>query len=130
MKNKILEFTDLTTWQESHKLVLLIYRYTKNFPKEEIYSLMSQLRRASISVTSNIAEGFGRYSYNEKKRFYYLALGSLVEVQNEILIAKNLAYLKATEYKEIESQVITGIKLLKGLINKTKKILNSPVSSL
>jgi len=67
MNNKnIKTFTDLVVWQEAHELVLAIYKITKNFPKEEMYGLVSQMRRAVISVTSNIAEGFSRRSYKEK----------------------------------------------------------------
>ena len=66
MNKKIKDFTDLTTWQESHKLVLMIYKVTGNFPKKETFSLVDQMRRAATSVTSNIAEGFGRQTYKEK----------------------------------------------------------------
>ncbi len=68
---KIKTFTDLKAWQEGHKLVILIYKIIKLFPKEETYSLVDQMRRAATSVTSNIAEGFGRHSYKEKIQFYY-----------------------------------------------------------
>lgn len=66
MNNKIKEFTDLLAWQEGHKLVILIYAITKTFPKQELYSLIDQMRRAVASITSNIAEGFGRQGYKEK----------------------------------------------------------------
>jgi len=77
-RGKIEEFTDLIVWQEGHKLVLQIYKITKLFPKEETYSLTDQMRRAAVSVTSNIAEGFGRQGMKEKVQFYFLAKGSLV----------------------------------------------------
>ena len=64
-------FTDLFAWKEGHSLVLLIYQHTKEFPKEELYGLVSQMRRCSVSITSNIAEGFGRLSYKEKAKFYF-----------------------------------------------------------
>jgi len=72
MGQKILVFTDLLVWQKAHELVLEIYKLTNTFPKSEIFGLTSQLRRASVSITSNIAEGFGRHSFAEKIQFYFL----------------------------------------------------------
>lgn len=83
--NKIREFTDLKVWQEGHKLVLIIYKLTNEFPKEERYSLIDQLRRCVISITSNIAEGFGRHSYKEKIQFYYQSQGSLTELKTKFI---------------------------------------------
>lgn len=117
---KIKEFTDLIAWQESHKLVVLIYKITKNFPREETYSLTDQLRRAATSVTSNIAEGFGRQTYKEKVQFYYLSQGSITEIKNQLLIAKYVGYLKPNQFDELIAQVILAHKLLIGLIKKSK----------
>jgi four helix bundle protein len=78
---KIKEFTDLIAWQEAHKLVLQIYELTKEFPKDELFGLTSQIRRSAISITSNIAEGFGRQKYGEKIQFYYIAQGSITELK-------------------------------------------------
>ena len=78
MNGKIKDFKDLNSWQEAHKLVIMIYEKTKIFPREEMFGLTNQMRRAAISVTSNIAEGFGRQGYKEKIQFYYLAQGSLI----------------------------------------------------
>ena len=118
--NKIQSFTDLLVWQESHKLVLMIYQATKNFPKEELFGLTSQLRRAVVSITSNIAEGFSRQGYKEKLQFYYMALGSLTESQNQLLIAKDLNYLEQIEFNKIAEQSISVHKLLNGFVAKTK----------
>ncbi len=85
---KIRSFTDLNAWKEGHKLVLEIYKFTQKFPKEEQFGLTNQLRRAVVSFTSNIAEGFSRNSYKEKLQFYSMALGSLTEVQNQLLVGK------------------------------------------
>lgn len=91
--SKIKSFTDLNTWKEAHKLVLLIYKITKQFPHEEQFGLTNQIRRAVVSITSNIAEGFSRSSYKEKSQFYSISLGSLTEVQNQLLIARDLKYI-------------------------------------
>lgn len=72
--NTIKSFTDLYAWQHSHKLVLSIYNFTKYFPKEELFGLTNQLRRCAVSITSNIAEGFGRASKKEKKQFYCIGI--------------------------------------------------------
>lgn len=73
MQKKIKSFTDLRAWREGHKLVLMIYKETENFPSKEIFSLTNQMRRAAISITSNIAEGFSRNTAKEKYQFYSMA---------------------------------------------------------
>ncbi len=85
---KLKSFTDLNAWKEGHKLVLMIYSTTKLFPKEEMFGLISQMRRCAISITSNIAEGFSRQSYKEKLQFYSMSLGSVTELQNQLLVGK------------------------------------------
>ena len=119
-KEKIKNFIDLRTWQEAHKLVLMIYDSTKNFPKEEIYGLTSQIRRAAVSVTSNIAEGFSRFSYKEKIQFYYIANSSVTESQNQLIIAKDLGYLKQEEFNKIYNQSIDVHKLLNSIIKSSR----------
>ncbi len=121
--NKIKTFTDLKTWQETHKLVLIIYKITKDFPKEELFGLVSQIRRAAVSITSNIAEGFSRQSYKEKLQFYYIAISSLTELQNQLLIARDVGYLKKDDFDQIVEQIITAHKLLNGFITKTKTFI-------
>jgi len=120
--NKIRYFTDLNAWKEGHKLVLLIYKTTKNFPKDEQFGLTSQIRRAAVSITSNVAEGFSRQSYKEKTQFYAMALGSLTEVQNQLLIAKDVSYLSENDFNEIGEQAIIAHKLINGLIKRSKQI--------
>lgn len=120
---KIREFTDLKVWQEAHKLIILIYKETKNFPREEIFSLTNQMRRASISISSNIAEGFGRQSYKEKIQFYYLAHGSLVELKNQLFIARDISYMTMLIFDNLTKQVAQVQKLLQGLISKSKTFL-------
>lgn len=124
-KTKIKSFTDLNAWRESHKLAIIIYKTTKTFPKEEVYSLVDQMRRAAISITSNIAEGFGRQTYKEKIQFYYIAQGSLIELKNQLLLARDIEYLSSKYFNEIAEQANCAHKLLQGLIKKSKEILKS-----
>ncbi len=120
----IKEFTDLKCWQEGHELVLEIYRITKAFPKSEIFGLTSQMQRAAVSITSNIAEGFGRQTYKEKVQFYYTAQGSLIELKNQLIIAKDIHYIDETSYDKIVEQITFAHKLLQGLLSKTKSFIN------
>ncbi len=117
---KIQSFKDLHSWQEGHKLVILIYKETDAFPKSELFSLTSQLRRASVSLTSNIAEGFSRNTYKEKVQFYSIAMGSLTEIENQLIIAKDLKYLTEKSFNILNEQIIIVSKLLRGLISKSK----------
>ncbi len=123
-ENKIRSFTDLVVWQEGHKLVVLIYEITKKFPREEIYSLVDQMRRSAASITSNIAEGFGRQGYKEKLHFYYQAQGSLIELKDQILISKDVGYLTADDLNKLVKQANAAHALLQGFITKTKSFLN------
>jgi len=118
--DKIKSFTDLITWKESHKLVLMIYKVTKIFPRDELFGLTDQIRRASVSISSNIAEGFSRRSNSEKKQFYYLSLGSLTEVQNQILIARDVGYIENKTFKEIANQTVIVGKLINSLLKYIK----------
>ena len=122
-KAKIQSFTDLGVWKEGHKLVLMVYRATRSFPKEEIFGLTSQLRRAVVSVTSNIAEGFSRSSLKEKMQFYFIAKGSLTETQSQLLIARDVGYLEEGPFKELSDQVIRVGKILTGLMRATRNLI-------
>ena len=122
---KIKSFTDLNAWKEGHKLVLDVYRITKNFPKEEQFGLTNQLRRAAVSFTSNIAEGFSRNFYKEKLQFYSMALGSLTEIQNQLLVAKDVGYISREEFDKIAEQTITVNKITNGLIKKSKSLIHN-----
>lgn len=124
--NKIKSFTDLIVWKDGHQLVLDIYKTTKNFPDNEIFGLTSQLRRAVVSFTSNIAEGFSRYSYKEKAQFYSVALGSLTECQNQLLIARDLSYISKDGFDKLANTTIKLSKMINGLIKKSRaNTLNS-----
>jgi four helix bundle protein len=125
MKNgKIQSFTDLNVWKEGHKLVLMVYRITKNFPREETYSLVDQMRRAVTSITANIAEGFGRQTYKEKLQYYYLAQGSLTELKNFILIAKDVGYVNKNDFESLVEQSNLTHQILQGFIKKTRSFIN------
>lgn len=124
-RTTIKEFTDLIAWQENHKLVILIYKITGKFPTKETYSLIDQMRRAATSITSNIAEGFGRQTYKEKVQFYYLAQGSLTELKNQLFISKDVGYLNNMLFKKVTIQANIAHKLLQGLIKKTKSFIYS-----
>src|SRR3989344_446739 len=101
---KIKNFTDLNAWKEAHKLVLQIYSLVRKFPAKEQFVITSQLLRAVISITSNLAEGFGRRSLKEKIQFYYLAQSSLTEVQNQLIIARDVSYLEIVDFNQVWSQ--------------------------
>jgi len=118
--NKIKSFTDLLAWQEGHKLVLMIYKETENFPDKEKYGLTDQMRRVVVSFTSNISEGFTRRSVKEKGRFYDTAHASLAELQNQLTISRDVGYLSSEKFKMIAGQTITANKLINGLFRATK----------
>lgn len=122
---KIKLFTDLNAWQEGHKLVLMVYEITKNFPKAELFGLTNQIRRAAVSITSNIAEGFSRQSYKEKVQFYSIAQGSVTELQNQILISKDIYYINNDKFRTISEQAVIVHKLITGLIKHSKFIINN-----
>ena len=100
MKTK--SFKDLIVWQKSYKLVLEIYKMTRSFPKSEIYGLSQQMRRAAISVPSNVAEGYGRKHKAEYNQFLAVAYGSLLELETQYLLARDLKYAN-------KNQVIEGL---------------------
>lgn len=120
-KSKIQSFKDLDAWKEGHALVLMVYRLTKHFPKDELFALVSQMRRAAVSITSNIAEGFGRASMKEKIQFYSVAQGSVTELQDQLLISKDVGYISAAQFAEAEMQAIRVHKILTGLIKRSRE---------
>ena len=119
-KPKIKSFTDLIAWQKGHQLVIAIYKTTNNFPRKEIFALINQMQRCVVSVTSNIAEGFSRQGIKEKIQFYYMALGSVTELQNQLLIAKDISYLSKNEFDKLAERTIEVNKLINGLIKSIK----------
>lgn len=121
----IRSFTQLDAWKEAHKLVLSVYRLVKTFPKDELFGLVMQIRRAVISITSNIAEGFSRNSFKDKLQFYVIALGSLTEVQNQLLAARDIGYISSEDFNVVAAQTVVVSKLLNGLIKKSKSIIHN-----
>ena len=105
---------DLDAWKRSIDLVDAVYRMTKTFPPEELYGLTNQLRRAAVSVPSNIAEGAGRGSTKEFSHFLHIALGSVSEVETQVTIAQRLGYVD--DVNSIEEQIQTVRKLILGLV--------------
>jgi len=119
MSEDIRNHKDLNVWKKSIDLVDIIYKITKSFPKEELYCLTSQIRRSAISVPSNIAEGAARSSKKEFIQFLYIALGSLSELETQIIIANRQGYLNNLNSLVENIKVIQ--KLINGLIYSIKK---------
>jgi four helix bundle protein len=114
----ISSFKDLIIWQKSADLAVLVYKITRSFPSEEMYGLTSQMRRASISISSNIAEGSIRGSKKEFQRFLRIALGSLTELRAQIEITKRLSFGENLNYNEIDSLIVEISKMAHALMRK------------
>ncbi|MGB9206140.1 MAG: four helix bundle protein [Terriglobales bacterium] len=111
-------YRDLIAWQKAKSVALDVYRCTRRFPRDEVYGLSSQMRRAAVSVPSNIAEGKGRYSRKEFVQFLYHARGSLLELQTQLSIARDLDYIDSAAFKSLESQTEELGRILNGLITR------------
>ena len=94
-------FREIKVWQKAMNFVTKLYKNTRSFPQEELFGLTSQMRRSAVSIPSNIAEGFGRKSTNEFKRFLQISMGSLFELQTQLEISKNIDFLAESEYNEL-----------------------------
>jgi four helix bundle protein len=114
-------FKKLLIWQKSMSLITKIYISTNNFPKEEAFGLTSQIRRSSISIPSNIAEGFGRESNKDFLRFLNISIGSLFEMQTQLEIAKNISYLNEDEFNNLYEDSREVERMLVSFINKLKE---------
>jgi four helix bundle protein len=112
------DFKDLVVWTKAHRLTLVVYQRTRAFPKEEMFGLTSQLRRASASIGANIAEGCGRRSDAEMKRFLQIARGSASEVEYHLLLAKDLQFLAADEFNDLEAKVLEIQRMLASLVQR------------
>jgi four helix bundle protein len=118
MNKKVKSYKDLIIWQKGIELTKEIYKVVKKFPKEETYVLSDQLRRAAISIPSNIAEGQARQHTTEFKQFLYISLGSLAELNTQLIIAKELGYISDTVLIESEIKVVELRKMISKLINR------------
>ncbi|OGM05630.1 hypothetical protein A2125_00450 [Candidatus Woesebacteria bacterium GWB1_43_5] len=105
-------YKELIVWQKSIKLVKEIYNVTKRFPKSELFALVDQIRRASVSIPSNIAEGYGRRSHKEYLQFYSIAYGSALEVETQLIISKELGFITQVEFDKVGSILTEVIKML------------------
>jgi len=114
------DFRKLKVWQKSHELTLQIYKNTRTFPKEEVYGLTSQIRRSSISIPSNIAEGCRRNSDADFARFLQIAMGSASELEYQTLLAYDLTYLDESTYAILVEDITMVKRMLMGLIHKLK----------
>ncbi len=112
------DFRDLKVWEKAHHLVLATYRITNQFPKHEIFGLVSQIRRSSASIPANIAEGCGRLGNSELHRFLQIACGSANEMEYHILLAKDLGYLSETEYVLLDKDLAEVKRMLVALTRK------------
>lgn len=109
----------LDVWIKSKSLVINIYKITENFPKSELFGIVSQLRRASVSVLCNLSEGSARKSQGERKRFYEISRASLVEIDTILEISFDLLLIEEKDFNEINSDILVIFKMLSKLIQKT-----------
>ena len=116
----IQNFEDLESWQKAIELAVRIYKITKQYPKEELFSLVNQMRRAASSVSANLAEGCGRYNYREKLQFYRIANGSLLEVKSFCYLSEKLSYISKSQLEELLLLIVSCQKLISGLIRGVK----------
>ena len=116
---KISSFQQLEVWQEAHKLVLTVYQVTKEFPTDERFGLVTQMRRAAVSIPANIAEGFKRRGIQDKIRFYNISEGSLEELKYFCILSRDLGYISS--YPALMTQAETVGRLLNGLITSTER---------
>ena len=114
-------YKNLDVWKESRKLVSVIYLLTKEFPIDEKFGLTSQIKRASISIPSNIAEGIGRNSKKETRQFCFIAKGSLYEVETQLYLALDLGFVQEKEIEKVLNQITTVRKLIIGFIKYLDK---------
>ncbi len=114
------DFKDLKVWVKAHAVTLSIYEGTRNFPREEIYGLTSQMRRAAASIAANIAEGCGRRSDAELHRFLQIARGSASELEYHLLLARDLHFMNGADFKRIEAGIVEVQRMLTSLVQRLR----------
>ncbi len=114
-------YRDLRVWDEAHRLTLAIYQVTASFPREERFGLTSQIRRASVSIAANLAEGCGRRSDGEMSRFVQIAMGSGSELSYHLLLSRDLKFLPQEQYADLNPRLERVMKMLSALASKMKK---------
>ena len=112
------DFRDLKVWDRAHQLTLRVYKVSAHFPREELFGLISQMRRCSASIGANIAEGFGKRGNNEFQRFLQIASGSASELEYHLLLARDLHFLTETDYRELNEELSTLRRMLTSLLQK------------
>ena len=118
MQRKIKTYRDLDIWKVAIELVKDIYELTENFPKQELYGLVSQMRRSAVSVPSNVAEGFRRFHNKEYKQFLYMSLGSCAELETQITIAKELKYIQKDKEALLLEKLDHICRMISNLLKK------------
>ena len=114
------DFHELRVWSKAHQLVLAIYKASAGYPKNEVYGLTGQSRRAAVSIASNIAEGCGKNTDPDFARFLQMAMGSASEVQYDLLLAHDLGFLSSTVFQQLDTNVIEVKRMLATLIKKLR----------
>lgn len=121
MAEKIQSFQDLKIWQLGVEIVLDVYKAIQNFPREELYGLTSQIRRAAVSIPANIAEGFRRYHPKEHQQYLRVAFGSLAELETELFIAKKFGYFHTDSMDNAKSKIDSLGRMLTAVLKKFEK---------
>jgi len=120
VRSEVRDYKDLVVWQKSYELCVEIYKATRNFPRSELYGLVSQLRRAALSIPSNLAEGHTRQHTGEFVQFIYTALGSSSELETQLMLSVELKYMKKDDFEKLRDKVVEVRKMLNGLINSLR----------
>ena len=118
--SKVSDFIELETWKFARRLRAELYRVVGTFPSDEKFGLSAQLKRAAVSATANLAEGYGRYSYQENIQFCRQSRGSLYELRDHLTTALDAGYISQQTYKELEASAVSAIRLVNGYIRATK----------
>ena len=120
MDKQIINYKDLLVWQKAYKLCLEVYKITTNFPRSELYGLVSQMRRSALSIPSNISEGHTRQYTKEFIHFLFIALASSSELETQIIISHEMNYMRNEDYDNITVKLVEVRKMLNGLINSLR----------